>query len=246
MKVRDQLNTYEGYLEIIEKNDGFISKRIDKIKKLQEDEQRGVQNYPKSNEEIICSTYDTLFRYQFSNLVAKYSLGANVTAINKQYHTLLEFIGHAWNKESGYIQMVNMLSIGILLDIDRKQFEKLQALIDEARLEDYLIDLLIKSYNKRRMLSTNFLWRNPYASIEGIVEMSKSDKEEALRKLKDYLKKWYKAIEIKTHESKWNIHTGYWCWEAGALAKILELDDSQLKGEHYYPYDLVHREEAMS
>ncbi|MDD7379168.1 MAG: DUF1911 domain-containing protein [Lachnospiraceae bacterium] len=33
---------------------------------------------------------------------------------------------------------------------------------------------------------------------------------------------------------------GYWSFEAGAIAKILNLDDSSLKDVPYYPYDLVH------
>lgn len=35
-------------------------------------------------------------------------------------------------------------------------------------------------------------------------------------------------------------YTGYWCWEAAAIAKILHIDDSGLEGHEYYPYDLAH------
>ena len=45
------------------------------------------------------------------------------------------------------------------------------------------------------------------------------------------------------HKSKWNIHTGYWSFESGALVKILGLDDSTLKDQPYYPYDMVHWKE---
>ena len=31
-----------------------------------------------------------------------------------------------------------------------------------------------------------------------------------------------------------------WSFEAGAIAKILNLDDECLKGAKYYPYDLAH------
>jgi hypothetical protein len=45
------------------------------------------------------------------------------------------------------------------------------------------------------------------------------------------------------HKSQWNIHSGYWSFESGALVKILGLDDSSLKDTQYYPYDMVHWED---
>lgn len=41
-------------------------------------------------------------------------------------------------------------------------------------------------------------------------------------------------------ESKQNIYYGYWSFEAGAIAKILNIDDDSIKNISYYPYDLVH------
>ncbi|MET4084253.1 hypothetical protein ABIB40_004229 [Pedobacter sp. UYP30] len=73
--------------------------------------------------------------------------------------------------------------------------------------------------------------------------MAKTDKKNSLKNLKQYLTLWYKSIEIKTHNNKIT-HYGYWCWEAGALAKILGLDDSSLENQQYYPYDMVHWKEA--
>lgn len=31
-----------------------------------------------------------------------------------------------------------------------------------------------------------------------------------------------------------------WCFPGAAVAKILKIDDSALKGHPHYPYDLVH------
>ena len=66
------------------------------------------------------------------------------------------------------------------------------------------------------------------------------DKSDLLEK---YLKEdWYnKEYECYgAHKSSQNIYYGYWSFEAGAIAKILNLDDSNLKNVQYYPYDLVH------
>ena len=43
-----------------------------------------------------------------------------------------------------------------------------------------------------------------------------------------------------TKMAKEKLYYGYWSFEAGAIAKILNLDDSNLKNVPYYPYDLVH------
>jgi hypothetical protein len=47
-------------------------------------------------------------------------------------------------------------------------------------------------------------------------------------KTKDY---WGKIITI---------YCGYWSFESGAIARILQLDDSTLANTPYYPYDMAH------
>ena len=60
-----------------------------------------------------------------------------------------------------------------------------------------------------------------------------------------YLRGWYKGSQesswYDTHKIKDdNLYYGYWCFEAGAVAKRLGLDDRDLLNEPYYPYDMVH------
>lgn len=67
----------------------------------------------------------------------------------------------------------------------------------------------------------------------------------ACEALKEYLQeKWYEIHRecawYDSHKSSKNVYYGYWSFEAGAIAKILNLDDSSLKDVPYYPYDLVH------
>ena len=51
---------------------------------------------------------------------------------------------------------------------------------------------------------------------------------------------YLQVTEDDSHKSSENVYYGYWSFEAGAIAKILNLDDSSLKDVPYYPYDLVH------
>ena len=60
------------------------------------------------------------------------------------------------------------------------------------------------------------------------------------RKMKEKEVKDWKCDCYEAHKSSQNIYYGYWSFEAGAIAKILNLDDSNLKDVPYYPYDLVH------
>ena len=57
------------------------------------------------------------------------------------------------------------------------------------------------------------------------------------------MEKWYEIHRecawYDSHKSSKNVYYGYWSFEAGAIAKILNLDDSSLKDVPYYPYDLV-------
>ena len=61
----------------------------------------------------------------------------------------------------------------------------------------------------------------------------------------DLLAEWYNEDCgcYEAHKSKQNIYYGYWSFEAGAIAKILKINDTQLRDTQYYPYDMVHYKE---
>ena len=116
------------------------------------------------------------------------------------------------------------------------------ACVQDDNPNDFLVDFLIKSRVENWKQHTDFKYPVPYKNLLDIVVAAKN---ETLFKLRLYLQKqWYKG-HLDTgwydaHKAKWNIHTGYWSFESGALAKILGLDDSSLKDQQFYPYDMVH------
>lgn len=70
--------------------------------------------------------------------------------------------------------------------------------------------------------------------------------ENKIELLKKYLNNdWYNEDCgcYEAHKSKQNIYYGYWSFEAGAIAKILKINDTQLRDTQYYPYDMVHYKE---
>ncbi len=230
--LRDTLNTQEGYKEIIEETLEFIDFDYDDL-----------NSYNDSNSEDrkkIEATYKSLIKYNYELLETYYSLGEEVQGLKEVLVKNIINFKNSWQAEWGYVQMVNMLSLGILFEIENKDFDELIGLVERDNINDYLLDFLIGYRRSDWQLTQKFLWNKPYKGISEIVELARDDKEKALERLKKYLKEWYRGLETKTHESKHNIHTGYWCWEAGAIAKILDLDDSGLKDQPYYPYDMVH------
>lgn len=94
-------------------------------------------------------------------------------------------------------------------------------------------------------VSGDYFMQDPYELLEEVIT---SDKENAVKLLKNYLqKKWYKAHNemswYNSHKSKNDTYCGYWAFETGALVKIPGLNDEELKDVPYYPYDLAHHEE---
>ena len=86
--------------------------------------------------------------------------------------------------------------------------------------------------------SKELLFSNVFSILQKVVF-----EEDKITLLKEYLSNhWYNKDCgcYEAHKSKQNIYYGYWSFEAGAIAKILNIDDIQLCGTQYYPYDLVH------
>lgn len=144
-----------------------------------------------------------------------------------------------------YIEMLWLLSIGIMLDYEDDLIHGLVQLIKDREAKDYIYDTLIRYRFPDWERTTNqVLYPSPYRIAITVTELAEQDKAEAVKRLEKYLKKeWYRGhSDLSWHDDhKYGInHDGYWCFESGALVKVLGLDDSSLKGLPYYPYDMVH------
>ncbi|MFJ1430711.1 DUF1911 domain-containing protein [Capnocytophaga canimorsus] len=133
-----------------------------------------------------------------------------------------------------------------MLKADETSFQKLKSLVEKDNPNDYLIDFLLSSKTDWQIKNTTFKFPKPYAALQEVIDLANDNqKEKATQRLKKYLdKEWYKGHSdtgwYNSHKSKHNIYTGYWSFESGALVKILGLDDTLLKDQKYYPYDMVH------
>ena len=252
MSVRDKLNTKEKYIEIVEQQKKYIEEWVEKIKSLEEADKKDIQLFKLPNREVIQNVCGDILTYKIDNLIAMYSSGENIGKIKEEYSQVVIAMVCGWDLYKRYIDMVWMLSIGIMLEIENEAFLKLVKLVEKDNPNDFLIDFLI-SYRIPlwQGKSNEFKFKRPYQAIQEIISFAQTGKIKSLDRLKKYItKEWYRGHSDTgwhdAHKSEWNIHTGYWSFESGALVKILGLDDTTLKGLPYYPHDMVHWSDEKS
>ena len=198
--------------------------------------------------------YDS-FNGSFLNLVsAKYSKGEKIKDILPYCDYVMETVNKIWSNEIDYsdggdtnfLTLENSLCIGILAGVDKFYFEDLAKVMQEKNFSDFVVDYLVNSQLPDYPIGKNLIVKDEKA-LNFLVEIIKTDdKEEAQNKIKIYLEKHYYTAQnldyfYNTHSiDKGENYHGYWCWEAAALVKIKNLDDSNFKNNKYYPYDFVH------
>lgn len=180
---------------------------------------------------------------KFGVFIANYSLGTDLGSLKSDFDEILVEFPRFWTETSSYINMVWMMSIAIMLEVEQEKFYGLTDLLDRHDRHDALLDFF-SDYKLRGIIALNnrnFSCPVPYAELGKVIE----NEQERPKLLKTYVdKKWYSGHKkfgiCDVHKSKEKIYSGYWSFESGALAKILNIDDSGLQGSNYYPYDLAH------
>jgi len=247
--MRDYLCIEEKCREGIEYHKEFIEENREDIKSLEEDTKNGIQRYSKDNKSIIEGTYLANFRYEMEDIRAKYSLGEDVSVIEEDFHNAIHDLENTGSREIGYLSLIWMISLGILLETDKRNLERLKKIVEKENMNDAVIDFLLCASDIGYTKVTNRYYKeNPYAKTREIIELAQTDKKEASKRLQTYMEKeWFKGH----YDYEWkNAHkepgyVGYWSFETAAIVKILGLDDTSLKGNNHYPYDLAHYKNEM-
>ena len=149
---------------------------------------------------------------------------------------------------SYHVFMLDMLSIGYLLNVDDKQFQLINDFIEKDEIKDFIYDFLLRSklQDKAPITDSNFKvfsgFKDPFVTIKQIINTSNNEEVEVL--LKMFLEsEWLNLINkhnlYSPHTNKFNVYYGYWCFPAAAIVKIKGLDDSSFRDNQYYPKDLV-------
>ncbi|UED78813.1 DUF1911 domain-containing protein [Lysinibacillus sp. CD3-6] len=247
--MRDHLCIEEKCREEIEYHKEFIAENREDIRNLEEDTKNGIQRKSKDNKSRIEASYLRTFKYEMEDIRAKYSLGEDISAIEKDFHNAIYDLEHTGTREVGYLSILWTISLGILLETDKKNIERLSKVVEKKEISDLVIDFLLYASNIGHTKITNDYYKvNPYAKTKEIIELAQTDKKEASKRLQTYMEKeWFKGH----YDYDWkNAHkepgyVGFWSFETAALAKILELDDTSLINNNHYPYDLAHYKNEM-
>ena len=175
-----------------------------------------------------------------------YTAGTRDGEIRPTFEKLLvNYVGQ-WEPKDSYVELIKVLSLAVLLDCNPEEgnLSELIRKINKAAYEDYLVDRFLCYFDSNRKEGTHiFRWKNSYQPLQNVIESS--DGAEAVALLTIYLEKqWYRIHRgcawYDSHKNDKATYYGYWSFEAAAVVKMCGLDDSSLRGQPYYPYDLVH------
>ena len=175
-----------------------------------------------------------IFFFFFGIIIARYSKGDNIACLRSDFMEIYEEWIMSFFSQVAYNENLKMLSLAVLFEIEQKLITLTKRKLKEKEVKDWLLLFLMGEKQPNLPL----LFPDRFQIMKELVkERDKSDLLEKYLK-EDWYNKEYECYEA--HKSDQNIYYGYWSFEAGAIAKILNLDDSNLKNVPYYPYDLVH------
>ncbi|MBP1852519.1 PoNe immunity protein domain-containing protein [Rhizobium halophytocola] len=151
--------------------------------------------------------------------------------------------GDGGGYSGGFDMWYRLLAWCVLFELPR---EKTDIVLDYLVLQmrnphhatDALANKMIKALGYPGQDDTDhLLWPDAYEPLY------RCFKVEAYRdrQLEAFMKTWYRKMGdtywFNNHKSRHNTYFGYWCFEAAAVAKILNIDDSNLREHPNYAYD---------
>ena len=132
-----------------------------------------------------------------------------------------------------------MISLGVLFGGDPVIAKAMNTMLKETKVDDWLLSFLLCAWMESEMENKDgdLLFPADFSLLQKAV-LTDNRRES----LQEYLSCWYREDCgcYEAHKSSQKIYYGYWSFEAGAVAKILNIDDAGMEQTLYYPYDLVH------
>ncbi|ORX76344.1 DUF1911-domain-containing protein [Anaeromyces robustus] len=223
--MRDTLRTKEYF-------DTFILEELEDIKMFEDSIENG-----EIEDERINFIKDDILEIKLGIIIAKYSRGDPICTIKKEFEDMIDFFCEFWNGEI-YEDNLWFASLAYLLKLDEALLKRIRNKLKESDTYDYLIDFILIGFDDSQD-NLKISFPRPYKKL---LKCINGQDREALLK---YLRGWYKGCQesswYDTHKIKDdNLYFGYWCFEAGAVAKRLGFEDDDLKNKQYYPYDMIH------
>lgn len=238
------------------KNRKFFSKMLIELAKEKGETERLILEANTNKRLDTVYLHWSLGERYISEIEIRYSMDANMMELKRIYSNSLEyFITGLAIEDPIYFEILKRVSLGILLNVSRAEFQQLidyvERVDNQAKPADWTPDLLLwfmlnsrMDEDKKQTHANKLAFPKLYKGLFKLTQLS--DAQAAKKALIDYIGKWYnlnKDAPWYNNHLKTSSYRGYWAWEVAAVAKILQIDDSDLKDNPYYPYDMVHWEE---
>ncbi len=223
--MRDSIQTKAYFDEFIAQDKERICKFQDKLNSGSIDDER----VPLINNKIIYLKTDLI--------IAKYSRGDSINDIKNEFEELIDMVCEKGDV-SIYEDNLCLASLAYLLGVNSDKMMRLRSKLMESETYDYLIDFVFLG-SESDIDINKISFQREYKKLTKYID--DRTKETFLK----YLRGWYQShLHSSWYDShkneKFKLYFGYWCFEAGAIAKRLGFIDDDLKNEQYYPYDMVH------
>lgn len=223
--MRDSIRTKAYFDDFIAQDTERICKFQDKLNSGSIDDKR----VPLINNKIIY--------LKTGLIIAKYSRGDSINDIKNEFEELIDMVCEKGDV-SIYEDNLCLASLAYLLGVNSDKMMRLRSKLMESETYDYLIDFVFLG-SESDIDINKISFQREYKKLTKYID--DRTKETFLK----YLRGWYRShLHSSWYDShkneKFKLYFGYWCFEAGAIAKRLQLDDNDLQNEQYYPYDMVH------
>lgn len=220
------------------------------VKKYRDDMKSDIGEYKKVAEQseghAFNSVYASIINMRFYALRYGYILGSDLNQLHNEYLEIsndfqkIDYLVHSNN-------IVDILALGILFEDSLENLKKIVKLGDLSKVNDIVFDYLANGCGIKRTFNSKYFQDDDNKVLTEIIQLAQIDNKQASEKFIDY-------IQNEFPKNYWGENwsgdvgeefLGVCLYAYAAIAKILNLDDSSLKDNPYYTYDLVHYKNEM-
>lgn len=153
-----------------------------------------------------------------------------------------------------YIESFWFVGLALVFEFPEAQWQRLIRLVGNEG-EDGLLDAVIASRDKTRAIGRSFCYPQPYGRLWEAATAPRAHRAALFRQFVDH---WYPSMFsavhnarqeqarsmrqphwLEQHHRKNGPYFGYWCIEAVAVSRALNLEDRLCRTHPHYPSDLV-------
>lgn len=105
------------------------------------------------------------------DIIVKYFLGENIYIMEVDFENVFIDLGYIGEREVGYLNLIWMIFLGILLEMEKKNFVSLVKLVEKENMNDVVIDffLCVSDIGYIKMMN-RYYKENLYVKMREIIE----------------------------------------------------------------------------